>query len=248
MPDSPTAGSSSMRPDTSLHENIQQHVLELITNNGLQATARLPSEAELSSRFGVSRSALREALRTLEGAGYLESRSGSGWYVKQFSFDALTKAITYTLPLDVATVRDMAEVRALLEANLLETAMSTLTQEDLADLEEAVDEMELLAGASGFSFAGPDEYFHRKLFSHLGNQVVLNLLDVFWRLQLGVDACLVETGLPVEEARKHRRILNAIRAGDVDLARRRLLESLEEKRVHLQIAGEASRIAREAPG
>jgi GntR family transcriptional regulator, transcriptional repressor for pyruvate dehydrogenase complex len=222
--------------DASLNESIQRQILELIRDERLTPDSRLPSELDLSRRFQVSRSALREAMRTLEGAGYLESRMGSGWYVKPFTFDALTKAITYTLPLDLDTLRDLAEVRALLETNLIETAMTTLTPEDLVALEDAVDEMEVLASASGFSFAGPDEYFHRKLFSRLKNQVVLNLLDIFWRFQMGCSAFAAEVGDPVEEARKHRRLLNAVRAGNVELARRRMQESLEEKRLRLLAA------------
>jgi hypothetical protein len=44
--------------------------------------------------------------------------------------------------------------------------------------------MELLASGVGYTFAGPDQYFHRKLFSRLNNKVVLSLLDIFWRLKL----------------------------------------------------------------
>ena len=230
MPDQFTARNGTSSLDASLNESIQRQLLQLIKDEKLPPDSRLPSELDLSRRFQVSRSALREAMRTLEGAGYLESRTGSGWYVKPFTFDALTKAITYTLPLDLNTLGDLAEVRELLETNLLEAAMSTLMPEDLDALEDAVAEMELLASTSGFSYAGPDEYFHRKLFSRLQNQVVLNLLDIFWRLQMGFSASVTETGDPIVEARKHRRLLNAVRAGNVELARQRMAESLEEKR------------------
>jgi len=237
MTDLSTTQIDAAHSDLSLNDSIQRHVLQLIKDDELLPDSRLPSESVLSHKFGVSRSALREALRTLEGAGYLESRTGSGWYVKQLNFDALTRAITYALPLDFNTLSELAEVRALLEVNLLEAAIPTLTPQDLDDLEDAVDEMELLATTSGHSFAGPDQYFHRKLFSRLDNQVVLNLLDIFWRLQMTCCGTVAFTGEPIEEARKHRRLLNAVRAGDVALSRRRMQESLEEKRLRFQVVG-----------
>jgi len=241
-------GADLTETTVSLNESIQQQLLKLIQDEDLKAGNRLPSEYELSRRFGVSRSALRESMRALEGAGYLESRTGSGWYVKQFSFDALATAITYTLPLDLNTLVELSEVRTLLEANLLEAALPTLTADDMVALEAAVDDMELLASTSGFAFAEPDRYFHRKLFSRLNNQVVLNLLDVFWKLQMGLAAQLPEGGNPVEEARKHRRLLNAIRAGDIDLARRWLIGSLEEKSLRLRMAGDTPTDASKSGG
>lgn len=225
-------------PHGSLNDSIRAVLLQLIQEGALRAGDRLPSEARLCSQLGVSRAALREALRGMEGSGYLESRTGSGWYVKEFSFDAVAEGLSHTLSLDRNALKDLCEIRLLLETYLIEKAIPTLTAEDLDALEDAVDEMEHIASRSGFAFSGPDYYFHRKLYSHLDNQVAMQLLDVFWKLYAGFHAKHGECGDPILEARKHRHIVNAIRAGDVELARQRLRESLEAKSKRVKSAEE----------
>jgi DNA-binding FadR family transcriptional regulator len=102
--------------------------------------------------------------------------------------------------------------------------MQTLLPEDLEVLEKVTDEMNRLANV-GRPFVEQDHLFHATLFSRVPNELFSKLMDLFWNL----SRQLVRASIPQEDlvvsARNHRLVLEAIYAGDVNLARQRLSES-----------------------
>jgi GntR family transcriptional regulator len=72
-----------MPGQTLLADRLRDELLNQITNSQLEPGAKLPTEGELSKRFGVSRATVREAVRGLVEAGYVSRRRGSGSYVAE---------------------------------------------------------------------------------------------------------------------------------------------------------------------
>jgi len=84
----------------------------------LTAGTRLPSERELSRKLRVSRPSLREALRTLELMGVVDTRHGSGTQVAESGTDVLKTPLEFLFMLDRPSIEDLVETRSLLEVHL----------------------------------------------------------------------------------------------------------------------------------
>ena len=212
-----------------MHETIQARLMQFISDRQLVAGDKLPSQAALAQALGISLVALREAMRALEALGIIEARAGSGWYVRDFSFDAVAKGLAYSFELNRHSFADLLEIRIRLECSYLPEALRKLTAEDLEALEQSIYEMERLA-ASGREFDAPDRAFHMRLFSgKVQNQLFTQVLELFWTLYplLSVPAERTQREVLLADARRHRLILEAVQEGDVTLAVQRLLDSLQ---------------------
>ncbi len=201
---------------------VQARIADFIERRKLAAGDQLPAESRLAQALGVSRATLREAMRAMESAGIIEARAGSGWFVREFSLTStVAKGMAYSFSLDAHNLYDLRQIRLHLEYGFLPEAMEKLTLEDIATLDDTVTEMEHLATA-GRIYAEQDHLFHTRLFARVANQLLPKLLEMFWVVSMrSVRASLqredLETG-----AHNHRLVLDAIRAGDLALARQRL--------------------------
>jgi DNA-binding FadR family transcriptional regulator len=101
-------------------------VLAVIQDAGLQPGQALPPERELAARIGVSRNVLREGFRVLEDWGLVDSRQGSGRYLRQLpsSVPALS---TQASQLEIASIADVLESRALIEDRIVVLACQRRT-------------------------------------------------------------------------------------------------------------------------
>jgi GntR family transcriptional repressor for pyruvate dehydrogenase complex len=121
---------------------IVEQVKLLIRDGKLVQADRLPSERELSQRFGVSRVTVREALRVLESSGLVEIRVGSrgGAFVTSPSAERLGEGLADLLTLSTLTPSDVTEARMVIETAILPLVVERATQQDIADLARLVAE------------------------------------------------------------------------------------------------------------
>src|ERR1043166_7287643 len=118
-------------------------IKELISSGEFTAGSRLPTERELTQRFGVSRSSLREATRALALVGVLESRVGDGTYVTTLEPDLLLTGVGFVSDLVSAdSLIEIHQVRRLLEPEATRLATPRLTDEDFERLAECLRQME----------------------------------------------------------------------------------------------------------
>jgi GntR family transcriptional repressor for pyruvate dehydrogenase complex len=208
---------------------ILERLASYIRRRQLSAGDRLPSESALAQALGVSRGALREAMRSLQGVGALEARVGSGWYLSSFTLGPAARGLSLTLEPDERTFRELDEIRTNLEWLYLEPAVQVLDADDLAALGRAVDEMEAQAAADQ-SYFPQDRDFHERLFAKVPNQLLARFLDLFWTLCGEIGTRLEPVGSEAHRtaARQHRVLLAAIAAGDLAGARQALLRHHEE--------------------
>src|SRR5262245_59456553 len=101
---------------TSLSDEIVQQIIDLISREVLKPGDRLPSERELCKKFGVGRTSLREALRSLAVMGILDGRVGDGTFVSDSNSKYLAKSLQWGLLLDRKKVQDLIETRLMLES------------------------------------------------------------------------------------------------------------------------------------
>ena len=201
-----------------LYEAIQERIKRHILDSRLRPGDPLPSEAELAHQLGVGRNSLREAVKALQTLGIIEIRHGHGMFVGKLSLDNLAEGLAMRILVefqrDLRTVREMLELRDLLESAMVMRLAGHLTPEQQAELEAHVTEMEERA-MRGESIATADRAFHEALHRPLNNTLILQLLNVFWDVFLAIEDQLPPRPIPLTEtAAHHRRILDLLIAGD----------------------------------
>lgn len=220
-------GNGTRRVSSQIQREIQREVMQLILDRKLRAGAPLPTETELMAALGVSRNSVREALKALQALDIVEIRHGYGTYVGQASLTPLVDGLTFrTLAQQGDTggalaLGDILQVREVLEEGLIRRVAGVLSDVELDRLEGVVTRMEE-AGRAGLPFPELDREFHELMYASLGNALVPQLLGAFWAVYRRVAGVQGWTDDPTPDVtvRRHRDIVVALRARDVEGAQR----------------------------
>jgi DNA-binding FadR family transcriptional regulator len=209
------------RPQT-LHNDVQAAVRAYILDNALRAGDPLPSESQMSEQMGISRNLLRESLRALESLGIVETRRGSGYFVRDFTFDPLVSSLNYGMLFGMRELGEVLDVRRALEDSFIEDAIRHMDTAQIAKLEGILEAMRA-AAVRGEAFAEHDRAFHHALFEKLGNNVLLKMIDMFWLTYHEASAHFELTDHEPEWTYQlHVPIVDAIKRGDAAEARQHL--------------------------
>ena len=203
-------------------DHLVQRIVDLVRAQGIAQGERIPGETDLSAALGVSRPAIREALMALEAVGMLVSRKGSGRVLQRMDFGAVLRRVASLAPLDDRRMLELLSIRQLLEVGFLPEAISRMSPAALGRLGAVTAEIEAKA-ARGAYFAEEDQDFHLTLHSGLDNEVLNGILSLFWSSYRRIDPARMSHSQRLDEtAAHHRRIFEAIRAGDVRRAQHHL--------------------------
>ncbi len=214
-----------------LYEQIVQQIEESILKGTLKAGDQLPAERELAQRFGVSRTAVREAVKALREKGVVEAYSGRGTFIT----DGTSQAVRQSFDLMVKIGQpegstDLAEVRSILEPGIAALAAERASEADRATLREAVAVMDrALKDADAYIEADLD--FHLALAEAAANPLILSLIDSIVGLlrEQRLRIFRVEGG-PERGQVHHKRILDAMEKRDAGKARAAMKAHLEQVR------------------
>ncbi|MEO6984514.1 MAG: FadR/GntR family transcriptional regulator [Paralcaligenes sp.] len=145
-----------MPPSQQLADKLYENLLGWIVQGKFDDTGKLPSEADLAKKFGVSRPVVREALSRLRADGIVMSKRGSGSYIRRRP----QKEFFEFAPLGgVADVMRCFEYRIALEGEAAGLAAARRTDKDLAEINNALDEL-AEASEKGLLGADADIRFH----------------------------------------------------------------------------------------
>lgn len=196
-------------------------IKDLILTRGLRAGDPLPTESELCDILDVSRSSVREAVRTLATLDIVEVRHGHGTFVGHMSLDPMVQALVFRGALshedNLQALRDVVEIRQSLDIAMADQVVASLAGKKNQELHRLATEM-MEKAEQGEPFAEADRAFHTTLLADLDNQLAGQLVGAFWdvhtavlpRLGLALPADLRKT------ARSHRDMLDAAEAGDTE--------------------------------
>ena len=123
------------------YEYVIDNIRQMIADGELQAGQKLPSERELAEKFNVSRVPIREALKILEYMGVLDSSPGDGTYVKNTSAQSLVSKMDFSFDATADTIRDLLELRIVLETFAAYHAAQRRTDEDIASIQKLLRDM-----------------------------------------------------------------------------------------------------------
>jgi GntR family transcriptional repressor for pyruvate dehydrogenase complex len=230
-----------------LPERIAAHLEGLIRAGRLAPGDRLPSERELAAIFGVGRLSVREAVRRLEALELVAVRHGAGAFVTSTAASPQVDPGEVPLPSPV-DVEELLEVRRLLEPAAAEWAAVRADRSALAALQRAAEQFEVAAAAAERRFdllAVRDVQLHLEIAQCADNAVLARLVE---RLQdihrLQLEWSLRRPGRVAETVVEHRRVVEAIAAGNAPAARAAMLAHVTAAAVSFQevAAGEATAV------
>jgi GntR family transcriptional repressor for pyruvate dehydrogenase complex len=199
-----------------LYEQLAAQLLDYVEVTGLGVGDRLPSERDLAEALQVSRASVRQATIALEVRGTLEVRHGDGIYLASLPHDSgrLMELTTkrHRLPA-------ILEAREALETQLAALAAARRTEADVAAMDRALDVMAADIDADGLGEEG-DRLFHEAVTRAARSPLLADFMaGLAGPISETRHSSLGEPGRPGRSLKAHRRILEAIRRGDVPGAR-----------------------------
>jgi len=200
-----------------LFERIAEQIERSIVEGHLKPGDRLPAERELAQQFAVSRTAVREAVKSLSEKGLIESQHGRGTFVT----DATSRTILQSLGKVITThgVDQLVEIREIIEPELAARAALCADEDAISAMREAFLAMEA-AGRDAAAFIEGDLDFHLAIAEAVDNPLILALTDSIVELLRDHRLRLFSVhGGPQRGQYHHRRILDAIERHDPDAAR-----------------------------
>ena len=212
----------SITPGAHLSDRVADALAAEIRAGRLVAGDKLPTEAVLVEQFSVSRTVVREAVSRLKSLGLVDSRQGSGVYVKDAGFSPLNFDPRYAV--SKQAVIQIVEVRRALEAEVAALAAQRRTQADVERIRQSITALEkaVQAGGDGVS---EDVRFHRAIAEAARNPFLIGTLEYLGQfLQGATRVTRANEARRADFARQvadeHEQISQAIEAGDVAAARR----------------------------
>jgi GntR family transcriptional repressor for pyruvate dehydrogenase complex len=217
----------TLPPSPRISDAIAHQLEHLIAEGRLSPGEGLPSERELARQIGVSRPSLREALSKLRSRGFIEPARNGGAVVTELTHATLTEPLSQLLERHPSAIRDLIEMRVVLEAHAASLAAQRATAADLTRLEAALAAQIKGRSRNVVTLAKRDLDFHESI-AHASHNIALlhtthglaKLIKVF--VQRGYEIILSSKDARSDKdrvERQHLAILEAIRRRDPEAAR-----------------------------
>jgi GntR family transcriptional regulator, transcriptional repressor for pyruvate dehydrogenase complex len=214
-----------------LYEQIVQQIEDSILKGTLKSGDQLPSERELALKFGVSRTAVREAVKALHEKGLVEAYSGRGTFITNGTSEAVRQSINLMLRIDQSDgSENLAEVRQILEPEIAALAATRIQAPQIVLMREAFSVMNNALKDPG-AYIEADLDFHLALAEAAENPLILSLLDsIVGLLREQRIKIFFEEGGPERGQYHHARILAAIEKRDAEASRAAMRDHLQQVR------------------
>ena len=207
-------------------------ILDMVRCGELRPGSPLPNEADLCARFTASRTRVREAVKFLQGRGFLRVEHGRGTWVEPVEHWDLMDPELWLTALTTgnrsALIRDLVDIRRMLELRIVQLATHNRTPEQLVQLEQDFSEMQAnLSEDDQVAFNKTSRHFHDQLAIASGNVLLLKLSrSLHQALELTKQSSGGSTDVLRLSLRGHEAILKAMQNGDSEEAAKAMLQHL----------------------
>lgn len=215
-----------IKPKERLYQEIVDQIQQQILSGALKPGDQIPAERDLAERFGVSRTAVREAIKSLTEKGLIEVFVGRGTFVTNLSPDRVVESMTLLLRSEPHNLGSVQEARELLEVPIARLAAARRTEVNVARLRAIMAEMETEAGGLA-RLIDDDTEFHVEVARATGNPVLVLLTQTIVAL-LRAERLRQDNWeqLRPRALAGHRDIVDAIEDGDGERAARAMRDHL----------------------
>lgn len=198
-----------------------EKIKQLILRSGLRSGDPIPTEPELCRELGVSRTSVREAMRTLTTLDIVEVQHGHGSRVGKMSLAPLVETLVFRGVLstgdDLTALREVVELRSSFDQALADQLIVAHEGQDNATLSTLVTQMKVKAD-KGQTFMPEDREFHAELLAPIPNKLAGQMVTAFWDVHTAV---LPRLGLALPDdlrqtAEAHGDILDSVQSGNHD--------------------------------
>lgn len=203
-----------------LYEEAIVRLAELIRKGKFKPGDRLPSERDLAAQMKISRATLREALRVMQLQGVISSRRGAGNYIASGNAQDLART------LDELALKDIFELRFIIEPPIAALAAERATSDDIATLENILRRHEHQA-LHPKNFGDSDAEFHAALASATHNRALVQIGSTLMQVIAPSRIKSLQTAQRAQSSlASHRTVLDAVRARDSQRAQNEMEEHI----------------------
>jgi GntR family transcriptional repressor for pyruvate dehydrogenase complex len=213
---------------TRIAEEVADRIRILILDGTFPPGLSLPSERDLTERFGVSRGSIRDALRMLGVIGLLETRHGQGTFPLELTVDRLVAPLASVMTYRHDLQDELMDVRRMFEPAVACVAATRGTDEDFADLQRILDTQrrKLKAGRSPIF---EDTAFHAALARSTRNRVVVSIMAILNDLLVeSRKLTLKQKGRAEQSVKGHEAVVAALRRRDAEGAAQAMYKHIDQ--------------------
>ncbi|MCQ9342648.1 FadR/GntR family transcriptional regulator [Corynebacterium kozikiae] len=220
QPTPPTAKAPTAKAPSSAASTTKA-IEQYIRTQGLTTGDPLPSESAICEQLGVSRSSVREAIRTLVSLDVLEVRHGTGTFVGKMSLAPLVNGLILRLTLNeelaLVNLSHVVDTRVILDMAVADALAAQFHNQDVSHLEALVEQMRQKY-ETGQPFTEEDHNFHKALLKDLPNPLIRELSLAMWEIHNVTNPLLGVS--PPEDMRTtveaHEHMVQALQRGDAE--------------------------------
>jgi GntR family transcriptional regulator, transcriptional repressor for pyruvate dehydrogenase complex len=202
---------------------------QLLSDGLLSPGTRLPPERELAASFGVARSSLRPALKVLEIMGVITQKVGDGSYLNKDASSVLSVPMEFLFLLDDTSLRELTEMRLMIEPALAAKAAERANAQDIALLRQSIVDFES-SKHDRVRLVASDLLFHRAIFEASRNRLAGRLFHTIHRAMLNMIMVTSQLVDLEHTLQFHRPIMLAIEQRNPELAARLMTDHLTDAR------------------
>ncbi len=173
---------SNQATTMSRHDFAVDRIRKYILDAQLKAGDMLPTEKVLEELLQLSRTSIREALRSMEARGIIEAHQGQGRFLRSYNYDGLVDNLSYNLEVNTKRFKEVIDIRVALELHFLETMAPSFSKADIERIENQLQRLKECTEANSDSedqLIHVHKEFHLSLYETTENQLLLHLIGMF---------------------------------------------------------------------
>ncbi len=220
-----------------IHQQVSEEIQKMILSGELKLGDKLPAERKMAEMLNVSRTSIREALRSLEIIGIIESRQGEGNFISE-NFDQVgLEPMSLIFTLKNGKFKDILEIRNIIEIEAAGLTAERISEERKEVLKDLLND--LINAESEAERVAIDKSIHYKIAEYTNNILIVTILETISSLMIYFikDARLkIVKNLKVDNLLEnmHKNIVNSIISGDKNKAKQAMKEHFDNVYLSIQ--------------